>query len=42
MSVIISEEPKQITFLGPEYLEFIYIAIRETEEEQGCLIKSEF
>ena len=33
---------KQTTFRGPEYLEFIYIAIREKEEEQGYLIKSEF
>lgn len=42
MTVIITEGPKQITFLGPEYLEFIYIAIREKAEEQGYLIKSEF
>lgn len=33
---------KPTTFLGPEYLEFIYIANREIEEEQGYLIKSEF
>lgn len=32
---------KQTTFLGPEYLELIYIAIRE-KEELSYLIKSEF
>lgn len=33
---------KQTIFLGPEYLEFIYTAVREKEDEHYYLIKSEF
>lgn len=33
---------KQTIFLGPEYLEFIYTAVREKEDEHNYLIKSEF